>query len=100
MSQLWERREGGALTYLAYVALGGLSGAIATLAEEPYAALPPDERATARTLLLRLAGPGDGAGVTRRRVPLTELEALPQGGSGRSSRTWLGRGCSPCPRAR
>ena len=27
-------------------------------------------RATARTLLLRLTGPGDGAGVTRRRVPL------------------------------
>ena len=78
MTQLWEQREGGALTYSAYVALGGLSGAIATLAEESYAALPPDVRATARTLLLRLTGPGDGAGVTRRRVPLTELEALPQ----------------------
>jgi DNA-binding SARP family transcriptional activator/WD40 repeat protein len=79
MTQMWERREVGALTYSAYVALGGLSGAIATLAEESYAALPPDERATARTLLLRLTGSGDGAGVTRRRVPLTELEALPQG---------------------
>ena len=78
MTQMWERREDGALTYPAYVALGGLSGAIATLAEESYAALPPDERATARTLLLRLTGPGDGAGVTRRRVALTELEALPQ----------------------
>ena len=78
MTQMWERREGGALTYSAYVALGGLSGAIATLAEESYAGLPPDERATARTLLLRLTGPGDGAGVTRRRVALTELDALPQ----------------------
>ena len=77
MTQMWERREGGALTYSAYVALGGLSGAIATLAEESYAALPPDVRATARTLLLRLTGPGDGAGVTRRRVPLTELEDRP-----------------------
>jgi DNA-binding SARP family transcriptional activator/WD40 repeat protein len=78
MTQMWERREGGALTYAAYVALGGLSGAIATLAEESYTALPPDERATARTILLRLTGPGDGVGVTRRRVPLAELEALPQ----------------------
>ena len=78
LTQLWERREDGALTYPAYVALGGLSGAIATLAEESYAGLAPDVRAAARTLLLRLTGPGDGAGVTRRRVALTELEALPQ----------------------
>ena len=78
MTQMWERREDRALTYSTYVALGGLSGAIATLAEECYASLPPDERATARSLLLRLTGPGDGAAVTRRRVSLTELEALPQ----------------------
>ena len=78
MSQMWERRERGALTYSAYVSLGGLSGAIASLAEESYAALPPEERATARTVLLRLTGPGEGAVVTRRRVPLAELEALPQ----------------------
>ena len=78
MTQLWERRDAGVLTYSAYVALGGLSGAISTLAEESYAALPPAQRGSARILLLRLTGPGDGAGVTRRRVPLTELEALPQ----------------------
>ncbi len=78
MTQLWERRDAGVLTYSAYVALGGLSGAISTLAEEAYAALPPAQRSSARILLLRLTGPGDGAGVTRRRVPLTELEALPQ----------------------
>jgi WD40 repeat protein len=80
MAQLWERRDGQALTYAAYVGLGGLSGAIATVAEETYAGLSEDEQATTRLLLLRLAGPGDGAGVTRRRVPLREVESLPHSG--------------------
>ena len=80
MAQLWERRDGSALTYAAYVGLGGLSGAIATLAEETFAGLSPSEQDTARLLLLRLTGPGDGAGVTRRRVPLSEVESLPHSG--------------------
>lgn len=80
MAQLWERRDGQALTYAAYVGLGGLSGAIATVAEETYAGLSEDEQDTTRLLLLRLAGPGDGAGVTRRRVPLREVESLPHSG--------------------
>ncbi|HWO51272.1 MAG TPA: BTAD domain-containing putative transcriptional regulator, partial [Ornithinibacter sp.] len=80
MAQLWERRDGTALTYAAYVGLGGLSGAIATLAEETFAGLSNTEQDTARLLLLRLTGPGDGAGVTRRRVPLREVESLPHSG--------------------
>ncbi|HEU5241601.1 MAG TPA: BTAD domain-containing putative transcriptional regulator, partial [Ornithinibacter sp.] len=80
MAQLWERRDGTALTYAAYVGLGGLSGAIATLAEETYAGLSSTEQDTARLLLLRLTGPGDGAGVTRRRVPMSEVESLPHTG--------------------
>ncbi len=80
MAQLWERRDGAALTYAAYVGLGGLSGAIATLAEETYAGLSPTQQDTARLLLLRLTGQGDGAGVTRRRVPLGEVESLPHQG--------------------
>ena len=80
MSQLWERRENGSLSYPAYVGLGGLNGAIATLAEEAYAALSPAQQATARTLLLRLTGPGEGSAVTRRRVSSHELEALPSAG--------------------
>ena len=80
MAQLWERRDGSDLTYAAYVGLGGLSGAIATLAEETYAGLSPAGQVTARLLLLRLTGPGDGAGVTRRRVPLGEVESLPHSG--------------------
>jgi DNA-binding SARP family transcriptional activator/WD40 repeat protein len=78
MTQLWERREGAALTYAAYVGLGNLSGAIATLAEETYAKLSASQRETARHLLLRLTGAGDAAGVTRRRVPTTEVFSLPR----------------------
>ena len=69
MAQLWERRERWPLTYAAYVGLGGLSGAIATLAEETYAGAVGQRAGRRRLLLLRLTGPGDGAGVTRRRVP-------------------------------
>ena len=46
MAQLWERRDGAALTYAAYVGLGGLSGAIATLAEETFGGLSPTEQET------------------------------------------------------
>ena len=79
MTQLWESREGNALTYAAYVGLGGLNGAIATLAEESYTQLSASQQDTARLVLLRLTGPGDAAGVTRRRVPLTEVDSLPRG---------------------
>ncbi|MCA1780891.1 MAG: PQQ-binding-like beta-propeller repeat protein [Intrasporangiaceae bacterium] len=79
MTQLWERREGTALTYAAYVGLGGLSGAIATLAEEAYTELSASQQDTARLVLMRLTGPGDAAGVTRRRVPLSEVDSLPRG---------------------
>lgn len=78
LTQLWSRRSGRDLTYAAYVGMGGLSGAIAFLAEEAYARLTDSEGTAARTLLLRLAGSGDGSAVTRRRVPLSELQALPQ----------------------
>jgi len=80
LTQLWEHRDDGHLTYPAYVGLGGLNGAIATLAEEAYAALTPPQQGAARTLLLRLTGPGDGAAATRRRVPVGELAALPTPG--------------------
>ena len=77
LTQLWEHRDNGQLTYPAYVGLGGLSGAIATLAEEAYADLTPTQQDAARTLLLRLTGPGDGAAVTRRRVPMSRARRPP-----------------------
>ncbi|MFC6422876.1 BTAD domain-containing putative transcriptional regulator [Ornithinimicrobium tianjinense] len=77
MAELWSRRDGNRLGYAEYVALGGLDGAIATRAEEVFAELSAAQRHAARSVLLRLAGPGEGGGVTRRRVPIAELEALP-----------------------
>ena len=62
LMQLWERRDGDRLTYQDYVAIGGLPGAVAHLAEEAFAALAEPDRATARIILLRLAGrAGSGA---------------------------------------
>ena len=73
MAQLWESRSGRRLTFAGYVAIGGLSGAIGHLAEQAYAGLDEPLREVARSLLLRLTGPGEGTAVTRRRVTLSEL---------------------------
>ena len=72
--ELWEAREAGRLTLAAYRASGGLQGAIARLAETTYADLDPHRQSVARALLLRLAGPGEGAELVRRRVALEELD--------------------------
>ncbi|SOC53501.1 BTAD domain-containing putative transcriptional regulator [Ornithinimicrobium cerasi] len=76
LTQLWHAREGDRLTLASYVATGGLSGAIAHQAEAAMDALGEDSVQLARTILLRLAGPGEGDLVTRRRVPLAELTGL------------------------
>jgi class 3 adenylate cyclase/WD40 repeat protein/energy-coupling factor transporter ATP-binding protein EcfA2 len=73
--ELWQARHGGWLTLEAYRAGGGLHGAIARLAEAAYAELDPGQSAVARSMFLRLAGPGEGEAVVRRRVALTELDA-------------------------
>ena len=70
----WERRQGRTLTLAGYLQAGGVRGAVARLAERAWLTLGPDEQAAARRLLLRLAGPGEGAAVVRRRVALAELE--------------------------
>jgi WD40 repeat protein len=77
LSGLWEHRQGQRLTLEAYVARGGLSGAVAQLADEAVAGLDEAERCAVRVLLLRLAGTGDADRITRRRVPLAELAELP-----------------------
>ena len=77
LMQLWERRDGRHLTYRDYVAIGGLPGAVAHLAEDAYEALAEPDRAVVRVVLLRLAGRAGTGDVVRRRVALAELEGLP-----------------------
>lgn len=73
--ELWGVREAGRLMLASYRASGGLQGAIARLAEATYTDLDPHRQNVARALLLRLAGPGEGAELVRRRVSLEELDA-------------------------
>ena len=78
LTEQWSFSHGRRLTLTAYMTGGGLRGAVARLAEGAYTALDDADRAAARVLLLRLAGPAPSSGsVTRRRVPLAELAALP-----------------------
>ena len=72
--ELWGAREGERLTLASYRASGGLHGAIARLAEATFAELDPHRQQVARALLLRLAGPGEGTELVRRRVALDELD--------------------------
>jgi WD40 repeat protein/DNA-binding SARP family transcriptional activator len=74
--ELWQRRDGRTMRYEVYERSGGVSGAVARLAEDAYQRLSPAERLRARPMLLRLAGADDeqAEGFVRRRVPLDELE--------------------------
>lgn len=72
--ELWQRRTGRTIRMESYLATGGIRGAIARLAEEAYQTLGASDRDLARSILLRLAGPGEAESVVRRRVPLSELD--------------------------
>ena len=72
--ELWQRRTGDRLTVRAYERTGGVRGAVARLAETAYERLSPTEAATARHILVRLAGEGEAEAAVRRQVPLSELD--------------------------
>jgi len=72
-AQLWETRERRRITYEAYVALGGVAGALSTYADQVYASLDHTDQETLRELFGRLVAP-DG---TRIPIPRAELEQLP-----------------------
>jgi WD40 repeat protein/class 3 adenylate cyclase/energy-coupling factor transporter ATP-binding protein EcfA2 len=72
--ELWGEREGGWLRMDAYEKTGGLRGAVARLAERSYQQLTDAERQTAKTVLLRLVGSGEGEAAVRRRVPIAEFD--------------------------
>ncbi len=78
LMETWLRRRGNLLTIEGYQAAGTVSGAIAQRAEHVCEQLSEAEQETARRLLLRLTNPGEGTPDTRRRVPLTDLQADPQ----------------------
>ena len=58
----------------AYERMGGVQGAVAAHAEAAYRGLSEDQQTIARRLMLRLASGGGGEPVTRRRVPVAELD--------------------------
>lgn len=73
LAELWLRRTGYVITHEAYDAIGRVSGALASYADQVYAGLTDEERATARRLLIQLVQPGDETGDTRRPALRTEL---------------------------
>ncbi|MGH7342730.1 MAG: SUMF1/EgtB/PvdO family nonheme iron enzyme, partial [Candidatus Rokuibacteriota bacterium] len=76
--ELWRRREGTRLTWVAYNAIGGVRGAIAKRAEAFLTAPDLDDakRSELRRVLGRLVQLGEGTVDTRRRAPRSELESL------------------------
>lgn len=78
LTELFERRQDRRLSLDAYRASGGVSGALASRAEDVYAGLLVPQQRAARQLFLRLVTLGDNATDTRRRVLLSELLSLPQ----------------------
>ena len=71
--ELWERRSVGWLRLEDYAQVGGVSGAVARLAESSYEQLPDRRRDVARALFLRLVTVGDEGRLTRRVVRRDEL---------------------------
>ena len=72
--ELWQSREDRTLTLAAYETTGGVHGAVGRLAEDAYASLDVDEQEATRAVMLRLAGPGEGDAIVRRRVQLGEFD--------------------------
>jgi WD40 repeat protein/ABC-type Fe3+/spermidine/putrescine transport system ATPase subunit len=75
--ELWKARRGRMLTLEAYVANGGVEGALAARANATYESLAPAQQVVARRVLLRLTEPGEGTEDHRRRAPLAELVTDP-----------------------
>jgi WD40 repeat protein/DNA-binding SARP family transcriptional activator len=72
--ELWTHRRDRTLHLDDYLRAGGVEGAVARLAEEAFGRLDADGQAAAKRILLRLAAPGEGAEVVRRRAPLSEFD--------------------------
>jgi DNA-binding SARP family transcriptional activator/WD40 repeat protein len=73
LAQTWERRDGRVLTVEGYRATGGIRGAVARSADRLYESLPPDQRSTLRSVLLRLVAPSSDGEPVRSRIPSDTL---------------------------
>jgi len=73
--ELWDHRDGRTIRRETYLATGGVRGAVARLADAVYDGFDPSQQAIVRSIMLRLAGPGEGESAVRRRVPLSEFDA-------------------------
>jgi WD40 repeat protein len=70
---IWQHRSGSRLTMTGYHAVGRVTGAIATSAEEAYGAMSPDEQDSVRRMLPRLVRVGDEAPDTTRQLDRSAL---------------------------
>ena len=76
LTELFDARSGRRIESDAYDEIGGVSGALPRRADEIYGNLTPSEKDAARHFFLRLITLGEGGEDTRRRVLLSELEAI------------------------
>ncbi|MFZ1396986.1 MAG: protein kinase, partial [Candidatus Promineifilaceae bacterium] len=76
LTELFDKRQEQVITLAHYRETGGVTGALASRADEIFNQLSPAEQAATRQIFLRLVTLGEGVEDTRRRVPLAELENL------------------------
>ena len=79
LAELFAARTTDHIGIDAYERTGGVTGALASRAEDIYTDLEPSQQSAARQVLLRLVRVSEGGQVTRRRVKLPELADLPAG---------------------
>jgi WD40 repeat protein/DNA-binding SARP family transcriptional activator len=72
--ELWAHRRDRTLHLDEYLRTGGVEGAVARMAEGAFDRLDARGQETAKRILLRLAAPGEGVEVVRRRAPLSEFD--------------------------
>lgn len=76
LTELFDARSGNQITRKAYDEMGGVLGALPRRADEIYHSSSSIEKVITRQLFLRLITLGEGLEDTRRRVLLSELEAI------------------------
>ena len=79
LSELCDQREDGRLTREAYAAIGRISGALASRADELFDGLDAGGQDATRRLFTRLVSLGEGAEDTRRRILRSEVDAIGRG---------------------